>query len=92
MKRVCCVLISYIFFHFTTGTFNTESPIFTMYDQNVYTLDSGKVQVRTFQGTVKQLLGFTENEGEPKCLDVTNNFLVVGTDSGVVKLYDLSRR
>ncbi|CAH1793664.1 unnamed protein product [Owenia fusiformis] len=70
------------------GTFSTESTICCLYEQNVYTIEQGKVQVRTFQGTVKQLISFTEVEGQPVTLEVCS----VGTENGIIKLYDLSRR
>lgn len=44
------------------------------------------------QGTVKQLLVFSEAEGNPCLLDVCGNFLVVGTDLAHLKIFDLSRR
>ncbi|XP_077980431.1 intraflagellar transport protein 140 homolog [Glandiceps talaboti] len=74
------------------GTFSTESTLVAVYDQNVYTTEPGKVQVRTFQGTVKQLISFSEIEGEPISLDINGYFLVVGTSTGYVKVFDLSRR
>ncbi|CAH1793658.1 unnamed protein product [Owenia fusiformis] len=75
------------------GTFSTESTICSLYEQNVYTIEQGKVQVRTFQGTVKQLISFTEVEGQPVTLEVCSpHFLIVGTENGIIKLFDLSRR
>ena len=44
------------------------------------------------QGTVKQLLPFSENEGQPHHLSINRHHLVVTGDVGVVKCYDLSRR
>lgn len=44
------------------------------------------------QGTVKQLLLFSETEGNPCLLDICGNFLVVGTDLSHFKSFDLSRR
>ncbi|KAK2157995.1 hypothetical protein LSH36_179g04000 [Paralvinella palmiformis] len=74
------------------GTFLSESPFVCLYEHNVYTLEPGKVQVRTFQGTVKQLLNLMEAEGDPVCMEVCSHFLIIGTTGGIVKLYDLSRR
>ncbi|XP_072167641.1 intraflagellar transport protein 140 homolog [Diadema setosum] len=75
-----------------TGTFSTDSKLVCIHEQNIYTTEPGKIQVRTFQGTVKQLISMNENEGEPCTMDVTGNYLVVGTSGGVVKMYDVSRR
>ncbi|KAK7004477.1 intraflagellar transport protein 140 [Biomphalaria glabrata] len=76
----------------TAGSFATESMIIVLYEQNVYSIEQNKVQVRTFQGTVKQLLTFAEPEGHPVSLDVCGSFLLVATDVGVLRVYDLSRR
>ncbi|XP_013914510.1 PREDICTED: intraflagellar transport protein 140 homolog [Thamnophis sirtalis] len=43
-------------------------------------------------GTVKQLLPFSELEGNPCFLDVCGNYLTVGTDLSHFKIFDLSRR
>ncbi|XP_064637216.1 intraflagellar transport protein 140 homolog [Lineus longissimus] len=75
-----------------TGTFATESHLNCLYEQNVYTVEPGKVQVRTHQGTVKQLISFTELEGDPIFLDICGNFLAIGSEGGFIKIYDLSRR
>ncbi|EDO25556.1 predicted protein, partial [Nematostella vectensis] len=44
------------------------------------------------QGTVKQILPFSEAEGDPVLLDLCGNFLVAGTSQGYVKCWDVSRR
>ena len=44
------------------------------------------------QGTVKQLMTFAEPEGRPVSLDVCGSYLVVATDLGILRVYDLSRR
>ena len=41
---------------------------------------------------MKQVIQFTENEGDPFLATVNGTFIVVGTTQGVVKVYDLSRR
>lgn len=74
------------------GTFSTDTPIACLFEQNVYTIETGKIQVRTFQGTVKQLLHFTESEGDPTCIEVCNCYLVAASAIGTIKIYDLSRR
>ncbi|XP_054445339.1 intraflagellar transport protein 140 homolog [Pteronotus mesoamericanus] len=74
------------------GTFLCESPVLAMHEESVYTVEPNRVQVRTWQGTVKQLLLFSETEGNPCFLDICGNFLVVGTDLAHFKSFDLSRR
>ncbi|XP_041473205.1 intraflagellar transport protein 140 homolog isoform X2 [Lytechinus variegatus] len=75
-----------------TGTFSTDSKMVRIHEQNAYTTEPGKIQVRTFQGTVKQLISMNENEGEPCTMEIMGNYLVVGTSGGFVKMYDVSRR
>ncbi|XP_028354376.1 intraflagellar transport protein 140 homolog isoform X3 [Physeter macrocephalus] len=76
----------------SAGTFLSESPVLAMHEENVYTVEPNRVQVRTWQGTVKQLLPFSETEGNPCFFDICGNFLVVGTDLAHFKSFDLSRR
>ncbi|XP_019615052.1 PREDICTED: intraflagellar transport protein 140 homolog [Branchiostoma belcheri] len=75
-----------------TGTFQTDSALVCMHEQNLYTIEPGKIQVRNFQGTVKQLLTFSETEGEPIAMDVCGHFLVAGTSTNFLRMWDLSRR
>ncbi|XP_066239057.1 intraflagellar transport protein 140 homolog isoform X1 [Saccopteryx leptura] len=74
------------------GAFLCESPVLAMHEESVYTVEPNRVQVRTWQGTVKQLLPFSETEGNPCFFDICGNFLVVGTDLSHFKSFDLSRR
>ncbi|KAM6423733.1 intraflagellar transport protein 140 homolog isoform 2-T2 [Liasis olivaceus] len=75
-----------------SGSFLCESPVLAMHEENLYTVEPNRVQVRTWQGTVKQLLSFSESEGNPCFLDVCGNYLTVGTDLSHFKIFDLSRR
>lgn len=75
-----------------SGSFVCESPVLAMHEENLYTVEPNRVQVRTWQGTVKQLLVFSEAEGNPCLLDVCGNFLTVATDLAHFKIFDLSRR
>ncbi|NXK49040.1 IF140 protein, partial [Chauna torquata] len=76
----------------SAGSFLCDSPVLSMHGENLYTVEPYRVQVRTWQGTVKQLLVFSEAEGNPCLLDVCGNFLAVGTDLAHFKVFDLSRR
>lgn len=44
------------------------------------------------KGTVKQLLTFSKAEGNPVLLSVCQSYLVVGTDTAHIRVFDLSRR
>ncbi|NXK97193.1 IF140 protein, partial [Formicarius rufipectus] len=74
------------------GSFLCDSPVLSVHGENLYTVEPCRVQVRTRQGTVKQLLVFSEAEGNPCLLDVCGNFLAVATDLAHLKIFDLSRR
>ncbi|XP_050824031.1 intraflagellar transport protein 140 homolog isoform X1 [Gopherus flavomarginatus] len=74
------------------GSFLCDSPVLAMHEESIYTVEPNRVQVRTWQGTVKQLLVFSEAEGNPCLLDICGNFLAVGTDLAHFKIFDLSRR
>ncbi|XP_041061995.1 intraflagellar transport protein 140 homolog isoform X3 [Carcharodon carcharias] len=74
------------------GSFPCDSSVLAIHEESIYTVEPNRVQVRTLQGTVKQLLMFSETEGNPCHLHICGNFLVVGTDTSHVKVFDLSRR
>lgn len=74
------------------GTFLCETSVLAMHEENIYTVEPNRIQVRTWQGTVKQLLLFSETEGSPCFLDVCGTFLVAGTDLAHFESFDLSRR
>ncbi|KAJ7984508.1 hypothetical protein DPEC_G00355540 [Dallia pectoralis] len=75
-----------------TGSFQCESQVLAVHDDNIYTVEPNRVQVRTPQGTVKQLLTFSDPEGNPVLLSVCQGYLVVGTDTAHIKVFDLTRR
>ncbi|XP_057178232.1 intraflagellar transport protein 140 homolog isoform X2 [Triplophysa rosa] len=76
----------------STGSFQCESPALAVHEENIYTVEPNRVQIRTPQGTVKQLLVFSEAEGNPTLLSVCGSYLAVGTDTSHVRVFDLTRR
>uniref|UniRef100_A0A8C1Q5T2 Intraflagellar transport protein 140 homolog n=1 Tax=Cyprinus carpio TaxID=7962 RepID=A0A8C1Q5T2_CYPCA len=76
----------------STGSFQCESPALVVHEENIYTVEPNRVQIRTPQGTVKQLLAFSEAEGNPTLLSVCGSYLAVGTDTCHVRVFDLTRR
>lgn len=48
MKQTACNKLNIVFF-FCPGTFATDAVVIVLYEQNVYTIEQNKVQVRTFQ-------------------------------------------
>ncbi|KAG7507575.1 intraflagellar transport protein 140-like [Solea senegalensis] len=75
-----------------TGSFPCDSHVVAAHDENLYTVEPNRVQIRTPQGTVKQLLTFSKAEGNPVLLSVCQAYLVVGTDTAHIRVFDLSRR
>lgn len=50
------------------------------------------LEICNFKGNVKHTISFTEGEGDPELLDMRGKFMVVGTDQGYIKIFDMSRR
>ncbi|KAK9530529.1 hypothetical protein VZT92_012025 [Zoarces viviparus] len=75
-----------------TGSFPCDSHVVAVHGENLYTVELNRVQIRTPQGTVKQLLTFHKTKGNPVLLNVCQSYLVVGTDKAHIRVFDLSRR
>uniref|UniRef100_A0A915J6M4 Intraflagellar transport protein 140 homolog n=1 Tax=Romanomermis culicivorax TaxID=13658 RepID=A0A915J6M4_ROMCU len=65
---------------------------FALHSSGLYLTDKARIQVKTFQGTLKQSLPLADEEKDPCLLNVHGHFLVVATISGFLRIYDLSRR
>nr|CAB3255295.1 intraflagellar transport protein 140 homolog [Phallusia mammillata] len=81
------------------GMFECDSHTNALHDQSVFCIESPKdskdrtkIQARNFQGTVKQLIHFQESEGDPTIMSVSGDYLAVGTSTGCIRVYDLTRR
>ncbi|UYV62808.1 IFT140 [Cordylochernes scorpioides] len=74
------------------GSFESVARELQLHEHSLYLLSSDKIEVKTFQGTLKQSLTFTEEEGRPMCLDICGSFLTCGTEGGWIKMWNLSRR
>lgn len=51
-----------------------------------------QIQIRTFQGTIKQTLAFTGNEGPPITLALGGDYLTSGSEYGFIKIWHIGRR
>lgn len=74
------------------GGFTTKSESIAIHEQNLYTLEENQIQVRTFQGTVKQTLSFSAQEGPPITMKVGGDYIVCGTENGYLKIWHIGRR
>eukprot|EP00095_Tigriopus_kingsejongensis_P006204 snap_masked-scaffold252_size238019-processed-gene-1.6 protein:Tk06204 transcript:snap_masked-scaffold252_size238019-processed-gene-1.6-mRNA-1 annotation:"intraflagellar transport protein 140-like protein" len=76
----------------SVGSFNVSCDELAAHDQSIFTLETDRVQVRSFQGTIKQTLNMTEEEGSATIMHVRGRFLLIGTINAFVKIWDLSKR
>ncbi|XP_066914160.1 intraflagellar transport protein 140 homolog isoform X1 [Clytia hemisphaerica] len=76
----------------SAGTFNSDAATVAMYEQNIYILEGEKISIRTFQGTIKQEMKFSETEGDPSVMSICGPYMAVGTTKSILKIFDLSRR
>ncbi|KAG1671031.1 Intraflagellar transport protein 140 [Nymphon striatum] len=85
-------LSNLIIFFSSIGSFKSSSRFLAINEQSVFTVDKNKILVTTTQGTIKQALPCSDEEGQPISLDICRNVLVCGTTEGYIKTWDLSRR
>ncbi|XP_025195129.1 LOW QUALITY PROTEIN: intraflagellar transport protein 140 homolog [Melanaphis sacchari] len=72
------------------GTFNCDVQEACIYDRILIIAENcGKLQIRTFQGTIKQTL---DVEAPIVCLTLSTCYLAAVTLSGVIHIWDLNRR
>jgi intraflagellar transport protein 140 len=74
------------------GSFPTKSKACAVHNDNIFCAVGSRVEVCNFQGTVKTALSFTEAEGQPLHIDSNLKYLAVVTTTGVLKMFDISRR
>uniref|UniRef100_A0A0X3PF54 Intraflagellar transport protein 140 homolog n=1 Tax=Schistocephalus solidus TaxID=70667 RepID=A0A0X3PF54_SCHSO len=74
------------------SSFACEFQLVGMYEGSIFTREAYKLQVRNFQGTVKQLINFSENEGEISAVCSCSGFMACLTDEGYLRTFDLTRR
>lgn len=55
-------------------------------------VEEDQIQVRTFQGTLKQSLPFSGAEGNPICVSIGGDFITGGSTSGWLKIWHIGRR
>ncbi|CAJ0941152.1 unnamed protein product, partial [Mesorhabditis belari] len=77
---------------FQATSFQCSPQIVALSTQSLYCLENDKINVRTLQGTLKQVISLPEMEGEPMCMDVNGQWMAVGSSNGFVRIYDLRGR
>jgi hypothetical protein len=90
----CFCEFSNEFINICAGSFSCEVESAFVHGQSLLILEEehSAVQVRTFQGTIKQMLPTSDIEGRPIGMELCGSFLTVATAGGWIKIWDLSRR
>ncbi|KAK1948293.1 Intraflagellar transport protein 140 [Phytophthora citrophthora] len=60
--------------------------------ESIYRANGNHVEICNLAGVVKNTISFTEAEGRPAMLSLQSKFLAVGTDRGLLRVFDVSRR
>ncbi|KAA3671182.1 uncharacterized protein DEA37_0013234, partial [Paragonimus westermani] len=74
------------------ASFPCDFRLVGMYEQTLFTVEPFKLQVRTLQGTVKQLINFTEAEGSVAQIAQCTNWMACLTENNKLRIFDLARR
>ncbi|MCP9263725.1 hypothetical protein DINM_007106 [Dirofilaria immitis] len=59
------------------ANFNCSTISVAVYQQNVHCIEDDKIKIRTFQGTVKQVISIPEMEGNPIMIDINDCWMCV---------------
>lgn len=59
------------------------------HEQQLYSVEQGRLCVRTAQGTLKKTLSFREVEGEVTALDLNGRFLCLGSSKAFLRIYTI---
>ena len=60
--------------------------------QTIFRASNNLVELCNLQGIVRQKITFSEGEGSPTHLDVNGDYLAVATDTGLIKIFQVTRR
>ncbi|GMF15479.1 unnamed protein product [Phytophthora lilii] len=72
--------------------FKCFSSAMVLRGESIYRANGNHVEVCNLSGVVKNTISFTEAEGRPAMLSLQSKFLAVGTDRGLLRVFDVSRR
>ena len=74
----------------TVSNFVCSAKDVTVYGASVFILENSNLEIRTFQGTIRQTISFREMEGPPTMMDVNSKFMAVATVNGYLSIFDIS--
>ena len=69
-----------------------DASLITADDNSIYTIEGERINVRSFQGTIKHTLYLNESEGDGQFMQVRGHYLMVATKHGFIKIWDVSKR
>ena len=72
--------------------FPTTARAIALRDETIFRASNNLVELCNLQGVVRQKITFSEGEGSPTHLDVNGDFLAVATDTGLIKIFQVTRR
>lgn len=75
-----------------TAKFPTKARAIALRDETIFRASSNLVELCNLQGIVRQKITFSEGEGSPTHLDVNGDYLAVATDTGLIKIFQVTRR
>ena len=75
------------------GEFALDSglDLVTSDDLNIYTVEGDRINVRSFQGTIKHTMALNDESGGFK-VQAQGQFLMVCTNGGIIRIWDVSKR
>ena len=77
---------------FQSTSFACNASDVIIHQQTLYCIEEDKINSRTLQGTVRQILSLPEMEGNPTNMHLNRNFLVVATSTGFLRIYNLAAK
>ncbi|KAK6735116.1 hypothetical protein RB195_018357 [Necator americanus] len=90
----------------TVATFDVQSSLATIqssifscsaqdiliHQHTLYCIERDKINVRTLQGTVRQILSLPEMEGDPVQIHSNRDWLAVATAAGFIRIYSINSK
>ncbi|EPB78587.1 hypothetical protein ANCCEY_02327 [Ancylostoma ceylanicum] len=75
-----------------SSTFSCRAEDIIIHQQTLYCVEGDKINVRTLQGTIRQILSLPEMEGDPMLIHSSRNWLAVATAAGFIRVYSLNSK
>ena len=80
----------------SVGAFASAAVSGAIWDESLFLLTNGRVEVVNFAGRVKSTLPFMEAEGAPRVVHIAGGdkgaYVAAGTDQGYIKVWNIERR